>query len=368
MSGADLGAIANRLFEDFLAPLVLGGDVKPGRPIGARAALTLGRERVLTNIDLSAHVELARRRIARRLLPLDRLEGPTEAEWAMGAALHDLVQAAHPGFNAAFRRSAPIRLLQLCQATLERVPAPASVGEALTRHTWFARLFEMERVDTVVRWWVGSSSFLGEAPPARLTAWPELRRVHVEKSPRSIMDLPAAGAAVDRWQFSEALSAFLAKTPLTDLATCQRATPVFVWRSETLGLVATAPGRVLATRALATASKEAVDASLGRATRALVAGREWRAVGAALELLAERALFNAEVANGKPDSLPLSKDTTDDATYARCAGALAACEELRLRGAAFSPSDRNDLLTRLTLLANTPAAQSLRSDLAGDGT
>src|SRR5580658_2563674 len=129
MARVDLGAVANRLFDDFLAPLVLGGEVEPGRPIGARAALALGKERVLTDIDLCAHVELVRTRVARKLVPVDRVEGITETEWAMAAALHDLVQAAHPGFDLAFRRSAPQRLLDLVNATLDRVSAPRSVGE-----------------------------------------------------------------------------------------------------------------------------------------------------------------------------------------------------------------------------------------------
>jgi hypothetical protein len=336
--------------------------VKPGRPIGARAALALGKERVLTDIDLCAHVELVRTRVARRLVPVDRVEGITETEWAMAAALHDLVQAAHPGFDVAFRRSAPLRLLDLVNATLDRVSAPASVGEALGRHTWFSRALEMERIDTTVRWWVGSSTFLGESPPPRLTAWPELRRVHVEKNPRKIMDLPLAGAAVDASRFADTVASFLGKTPLTDLASCHRASPAFVWRSESLGLVATAPGRALVMRAQAEGPKSAIDASLGRATRALIAGRAWKPVGVALDLLAERALVDAALV-GSGGELASPKDATDAATYARCIGALVACEQLRAGGTQFSPTDRADLLARLTPVAMAPVAGVFAAEL-----
>jgi hypothetical protein len=366
VDAADLGAVAHRLFDDFLAPLVLGGEVKPGRPIGARAALAVGRERVLVDIDRVAHVELARTRVARKLAPIDRIDGPTEAEWALGATLHDIVQATHPGFDAVFRRGAPMRLLELAHETLERVPPPKTVGEALARHTWFARMFEMVRTDTVVRWWVGSRTFLGIAPPARLSSWPELRRVHVERSLRTVMDLPEAGAAMDLVQFAGALTRFLAKTPLTDLATCGRSAPTFTWNRESLGFVGTEAGRTLATRALARADAPAVDAGLGRATRSLLAARDWRAAGVALDLLAERALSGA-LASRNTDALSSVRDATDDADYARSAGALVAWQRLRSGGEGFAESDRDELVARLAPLANAHMARAIASELAAAG-
>jgi hypothetical protein len=377
----DLGTVANRLFDGFLGPLVVGGDVFPGRPIGARSALAMGRERVIADSDLYARVQLARTRVARKLTAVDDLPGPTEAEWAIGAALHDIVQTAHPAFDSAFRRKGPPRILDLAEATLERVPAPRSVGEALSRHTWFSRLFEMERTDTVIRWWVGSRTFLGEKPPARLAAWPELRRVHVETTARAVMDLPGAGGAVDPTRFGVSLGRLLAKTPLTDLATCHRPAPVFSWGSESLGLIATPPGRALAGRALAWAPKSAADAGLGRATRALVAARAWSAVSVALDLLAERALVDAELANsvsvegsrwarrgaadeGTRAGTP-SPPKDDDAGYARSVGALAACMQLRAHGAPFSDTDRAELLARLTPAATSPIARAVQAELAG---
>jgi hypothetical protein len=341
VSALDLGTVANRLFEGFLAPLVLGGEVSPGRPVGARAA--------------------------RRLVPVDRLPEPTEPEWALAAALHDLVQAAHPAFDAAFRRGGPPRILDLVDATIERVPSPRNVGESLSRHTWFSRLLELRRIDTVVRWWVGSRTFLGEAPPARLSAWPELRRVNVERTARAIMDLPGAGGAVDAARFGATLSGLLARTPLTDLATCSRATPVFAWGSESLGLVGTGPGRSLAARALALAPRHATDAALGRATRALVEGGAFGAAAIAIDLLAERALSHAELGDpeegrdGKrSEARELTTAGTDDATYARSVGALVACASLRSPNSPFSERDRADLLTRLAPLASSPSARAVQ--------
>jgi hypothetical protein len=239
------------------------------------------------------------------------------------------------------------------------------VGEALARHTWFARLFEMDRTDTVVSWWVGSRAFLGETPPARLAAWPELRRVQIEKIPRSVMDLPRAGGAVDPVTFGQSLARFLAKTPLTDLATCHRTAPMFAWGNETLGLVATSAGRTLSTRALARAPKSEVDASLGRATRALIVGRAWRAAGIALDVLAERALADAATAGHGAAPLDFSKKPSDDATYAQCIGAMVACEQLRAGDGGLSATDRSDLLARLTPASSSPMARELDAELSG---
>src|ERR1700733_12540098 len=364
MARSDLGLVSARLFEGFLAPLVLGGEVRPGRPIGARSALAMGAGRVVADADLFSRVQLGRTRMARRLAPIDVLEGPAASEWALGATLHDLVQATHPGLHTALRRGAPARLLKLAEATLGRIPSPGSVGEALARHTWFARLFEMDRTDTVVSWWVGSRTFLGETPPARLAAWPDLRRVQIETIPRAVMELPGAGGAVDPASFAQALAHFLAKTPLTDLATCHRAAPVFAWGNETLGLVATRAGRTLSSRAFARAPKSAVDASLGRATRELLVARAWQAAAVALDVLSERALADAETGGRGPKPLPSSKEASDDASYAHCLGAMVACERLRAGTGGLSGADRSDLLLRLTPAANSPIARKLDAELS----
>ncbi len=363
MARADLDAVSQRLFGDFLAPLVLGGEMHPGRPIGARSALELGEGRVIADGDLFSRVQLGRTRSARRLAAVDFVDAPTTYDWALGAALHDLVQSAHPGFDAPFRRMAPTRLLTLVEATLARIPSPRSIGEALARHTWFARVFEMDRTDTSVAWWVGSRTFLGEPPPSRLAAWPDLRRVRIETIRRGVMDLPGAGGAVDFASFAQSLRHFLEKTPLTDLATCHRAAPAFAWGDETLGLVATGAGRTLATRAFARAPRGAVDASLGRATRALLARQAWRAAGVALDVLGERALADAEAA-GNAGPLALSKDTGDDASYAQCLGARVACERLRTGNVGLSAADRADLLARLSPALSGDSARKLDAELS----
>jgi len=285
---ASLGAIAERLFAGVMAPLVLGGAMRPGHAIGSRSALGLGDGRAPVDRVLATLVDVARVRYARRLAPVDTLPGPTKSEWALAAALHDLLQAANPIFDYALRRAAAETILRYANETIEHVAPPASVGEALTRHSWFGRVMEVTRADTRVSWWAGYRTFRGVAPPPRLQRWARLRRVRVTRTPVGIVDLHPI--AVESEDLGAVVQALLARTPLTDLATCTRDAPVFVWQPGALSLLATQGGRKLALRALARLDAARVDIVLERATRGLLEGETRSIAEPAVALVRERAL------------------------------------------------------------------------------
>jgi hypothetical protein len=215
-------------------------------------------------------------------------------------------------------------------------------------------VFEIARTDTKVSWWTGSSTFLGTEPPARLTAWPELRRVHIDKTPRPLLDLPAVGGHVTSDRFAEALQAFLRKTPLTDLATCRRAAPELRFTDEALGLVASRAGRTLALRALSGQPEEAVDQALGRATQLLIGPQPTPQLLAALSLLAERAiagalrLLGADRGGWKPHLQP-------QAAFAQGVGAYAAMVFVGLHGETFTAAERSSLLALLRPAVEMPS-------------
>jgi hypothetical protein len=365
----DLSAVCDRLFKDFMAPLVLGGQMRPGKPIGGKTALLLTPDRPAHDPDLSSHVQLARVRSARQLAPIDRFEHPTYAEWVLSAMLHDVVQSTHPGFNALFRKSAPNRLLDVVQKTLERVPPPESVGDALSRHTWFKRMFELSRTDIALTWWTGSQTFLGTEPPARLMAWPEIRRVRQDKTPRPLMDLPTSGSPVDPGKFAATVAEFLRRTPLTDLATCTRPSPPFVWTDSAVSLVTSRNGRTLVVRALSRERDAAVDAVLGRATRFLFGQRAFPWLGPILDLLGERLLGEATArlaaAREEPEPLAAGGGQETDLAFARAAGALVARKFIATRGECFSENERKALLGLLGPLAQTPAAREIEQLVGG---
>jgi hypothetical protein len=359
--------LCDRLFTTFLAPLVLGGEMRPIKAIGGKNALSIG-ERPPGDVDALSRTQLARVRVARKLAPIDRFEpAPTEHEWALAAMLHDLVIATHPGFNAVFRRSGPTRILSVIEKTLERIPAPRTAGDALSRHTWLSRMFDLARTDVEVRWWTGSEKFLGEEPPARLTAWPELRRVQQTRTPHPLMDLPASGGVVDADRFTSVVTELLARTPLTDLATINRSTPVFEWRHETLTLCATSAGRTVVLRAFAVLPERQVDAALGRATRQLFAVKALRAVSVAIDLLRDRALMSATARIGldrEPEPLTLGAEP-NDASFAISAGALAASHWIAQTGGGFAEDERRLLLRVLAPAASSSAASEVKALLPG---
>ncbi len=62
------GALAEILLQDFIAPLVLGGEMKPGRPIGGALAMALSEDAAHLAVDAEklSLVQLARIRAARK--------------------------------------------------------------------------------------------------------------------------------------------------------------------------------------------------------------------------------------------------------------------------------------------------------------
>jgi hypothetical protein len=364
MAKRDVGSVQEGLFNGFLAPLVIGGTMIPERPIGGRLALAMEAERPLGDIDLVAHVQLARVRLARKLAPIDRFGSPTAVEWALAATLHDVVQATHPGFNAMLRKKLPNRLLDIVIATLEQVPPPANVAEALSRHTWFSRIFQITRTDVDLKWWTGSAKFLGEDPPARLKAWPGVRRVTEDRHPRPLMTLPDSGSTVDASKFASAVQLFLRRTPLTDLITCDRAQPAFAWTPENLALVSTRAGRTLVLRAYGhTRSRRGIDGALGRATRQLVLSRAYRALSIAADFLGEKSLAEAEERIAE-EALSAAIDSDQDAGFAQATGALVARRFIGVRGDCFSDVERMKLLAVLNPLATSTAAKAVEALLS----
>jgi hypothetical protein len=357
----DPTALADRIFATVLAPLVLGGPMRPAHPIGARAALALAALSPRpSDGELESRVDLARVAQARRLVPIDTVEDPSGTDWALGAVLHDLLQVTNPSW---VRRSAPKRLLDLAGATLERLSPPSSAREALARHTWFGRLFSVHRRDTAVSWWTGSSMFRGKEPPKRLFLWSDLRRVSVERAERGVMELLAHGGRIEQAPaFAAAVSQLLRATPLTDFASCARVAPPFVWTRETLAMVRAPVARTLALRAVSLAGAEEVDAALGRATRALFAAKEWKNATIALDFLGHRAMSVAQT----PTTWS-SADGTDDTTFARAAGAMVARRWLDDPASGLPDAERRRLAPIFDVAARASAARELDALLTSAG-
>ncbi|UQA58217.1 hypothetical protein [Polyangium aurulentum] len=263
---------ADERFEELasglLAPLVLGGKITLSRPFG-RLGLTLGEGRQISDVDLDSRVEVARVRRARLIAPVDTLPDLEASDWAIAAALNDLLQATNHELGGMLTMSRYPKLLRSVHEVCELIPRPRDVGSALARHATFGRVMELGRTDTSVSWWTGSAKFRGQPPPTRLLRWRELRRVQVDTHRVPLVEMGEGMPPNVADGFLRALGAWLGCTPLTDLATSTRSSPPFAWSPGTIALIATRPGRTLAFRVLARHALEAVRAALGRATGAL---------------------------------------------------------------------------------------------------
>jgi hypothetical protein len=353
VNAIDSMTLAARLHDRVLAPVVLGGAVRPIHAIGVRAALAF--DGPPPDSPLAALVRAARVRAARRVVPVDSVSAPGPAEWALAAALNDIFQSVSPAFATPLRRGIARRILGAAEAILDRTAAAKTAGEALARHSWFGRVFELRRTDTTVSSWVGAQTFAGSEPPARLRAWPEVRRVTVTKIRGTLFDL--APLAVPRDRVVRAMVSFLSRSPLTDLATCARSEPAFAWSPSTIGLLAEPVGRRLALRALALLPADAADASLGRATRALDR-RDGPAMAHVLRLLGERALGSVS----SPDAPSGGPSPASDTVFARTLGAFAARAQLEDEGnddrGDFRPGERSRWLTGLSaVVAHGPEVE-----------
>lgn len=274
MDDVEVAYRAEELAHEVLAPLVLGGPVHPVRPFGGPLGLRLGIQRRLADADLSTRLDVARVRRARLFAATDTVPELDEADWAILAALNDLLQVTNHNLGGPLTRGRYPRLLANLRWLLERIPAPRDVLGALSRHATFARALDLCRTDSAVSWWTGSARFRGETPPARLLAWREIRRVHVDARRVPLAEMPLGIAAVPPSDFADVLALWLTRTPLTDLATCTRQNPAFAWSASTLSLVATGPGRMLAFRALAGEAPDAVSTVLTRAALQVPAAYE----------------------------------------------------------------------------------------------
>ena len=255
-----------QLASSVLGPLVLGGQLEPVRPFGARLALSIG-DHALADLDLRSRIDVARVRRARLVAPVDTLPDLGAAEWALVAALNDLIQVTNHELASRLTRGRHVRLLGNVRELCELVPAPRDVRSALARHATFAAVLDLTRTDTMVRWWTGRATFRGQPPAARLLTWKELRRVHVDKRSVRFGDMCEGLEVVRADEFTDVLGMWLTRSPLTDLATATRKKPVFGWSASTLSLIATVPGRTLAWRVLTRQPTALVAPMLDRATR-----------------------------------------------------------------------------------------------------
>ncbi|HVV16548.1 MAG TPA: hypothetical protein VHH90_05030 [Polyangia bacterium] len=178
-----------RFVPDFLLPLVRGGALHVGRPLGAaavRRVLESARRLAAApagGADPVRALARARAEVIGRFLPAAAVPPLDETTVRLGAALHDLLALGHPDLVGPGLGRRQERIAAAARG-LAAVGPPRTAAEAVARHSLLGRMGEIIRVDRTVRFWLGRQTFVGRTPPPRITAMPGLRRVRVEQAAR----------------------------------------------------------------------------------------------------------------------------------------------------------------------------------------
>lgn len=167
---------AHRFYREFAAPLLLGKRCVVGDPLGRdMLPVVQNAQRFDTLMQDAIDAQLNEAALLADVTP-----APFEEDAAaLLYAAHELFCAVHPQASSFYARTH-----LFCQAAEQQVlklRRTLDPGVLLTRHLIVWRAFRATRTDVHLKWWTGAASFYGDEPPQRLTAWPQLRRVEVDK-------------------------------------------------------------------------------------------------------------------------------------------------------------------------------------------
>jgi hypothetical protein len=205
--------ILARFAHEFGAPFLLGQRCVVGSPLGKDGLLAI---RNGLGIDVSL-VDACEAQLEHAAYWFDKTPAPFDEDaGTLLYAVHELFACTHPQASSFYARAH-----LFCRAAAQEVQAlPRTLDGArlLTRHLVVERAIATTRSDVHVKWWTGSASFYGEDAPSRLTAWPGVRRVIVDKRTTPMWKLAlSSGDEELRVARAALLVALLDASPLTRL-------------------------------------------------------------------------------------------------------------------------------------------------------
>jgi hypothetical protein len=206
----------------FVTPLVAGGEVHVGAPIPSSDVARWEHELDDASLEQAA-VDDARHAVAATLVcrpPPFLLDAD---ELSLAAGLHNALFLVHPraelwSVSDRVRR----RIIDTALAQVSR-PLTRNRNRILARHALLHNVFRLTRDDVTVSWWTGRARFSGQRPPARLTAWRDVRRVRVDVAMADFEELLAVPDS------APVIATLLRRTPLTQLLDAHPGAPPLHW-------------------------------------------------------------------------------------------------------------------------------------------
>jgi hypothetical protein len=131
-------------------------------------------------------------------------------------ATHELFAACHPQAQSFYARTH--LFCEAAEQAVMKLPRTYDPSRLLSRHLVVRRAFGTQRTDVHLKWWTGAASFYGREPPTRLTSWPELRRVHVDRQTHPMWKLAMLeGDEESRVARANLMTTMLMLSPLSQL-------------------------------------------------------------------------------------------------------------------------------------------------------
>jgi len=218
-------ATCAEFLENFVLPLVAGGDMHVGAPIDATTLKDFEHQLPHASVPLVA-IDEARERVLASLVVKPPACVLDVDELSLAAAVHNLLFLAHPdadGWNMSESKRA--KIVASAQSFAAR-PRSLQRTRVLARHGLLHNLFRIGRTDIKVSWWTGSASYLGQDVPARLTRWSGVRRVHQEESYVGFRELFQGADVVS------VIASLARRSPLTLLYSSGKGGPHLHWEDS----------------------------------------------------------------------------------------------------------------------------------------
>jgi hypothetical protein len=208
--------------ENFVRPLVAGGELHVGAPIAMPDLARWDHELPHASVE-SVAVDDARTQILSTIVvrpPSFLLEAE---ELAMCAGLHNALFLVHPRADQWSVGDRTRRKIIDTALAMVSQPLTRDRTRVMARHALLHNLFHLHRKDVTVSWWTGRARFYGQKAPTRLTAWKGVRRVREEVATVDFDELLAVPDA------APIVATLLRRTPLTQLLDAHSAAPPLHW-------------------------------------------------------------------------------------------------------------------------------------------
>jgi len=206
----------------FVLPLVAGGEVHVGKPLTSADLARLEHDLDHATVELVA-VDEARTEVLAALVARPPALVLDTDELALAAGLHNALVLAHPDADRALVTDHMRRRLAGAALGMASQPLSRDRTRVMARHALLHNVLDLGRADVTVSWWTGRARFLGQRPPARLTAWRSVRRVREEVTRAGFDELLATPEA------APAVAALLRRSPLTQLLAAHPSAPPLHW-------------------------------------------------------------------------------------------------------------------------------------------